>query len=564
MGMIQKLSNQLANMIAAGEVIERPSSVVKELLENAIDAQATRIEIHIEQAGRTRIEVSDNGRGMDQDDLRLSIERHATSKLITEENLFRIQTLGFRGEALPSIMSVSYLTIQTSSGQRGGHQLTSEDQTISIQPFARSQGTTVIVKDLFYNTPARLKYLKNDAIETSAILDVITRVAFAHPELALVVHLDGKRAFFTDGRNQLLSTITSCLGHPLATHMVPFSFQDPDVTIQGYLGKPDVAKSHRYGIYLSVNGRSVYMPKIQQAIIEAYKPYLPPVRFPVVILQLTIDPGLLDVNVHPAKRDIRYSKEDALKKALLETIPNTLRQQNLATVPVSVFSGEKSELSVEKKGLYEQEEEIEQLRLEFQDSTERSIHLEILGVLDATYILCKDNHAGYYVIDQHAAHERVHYEEQLAKIKTSSYAVAPLVPLLVDLTPADKPRMNEALFSLLATVGVQLEWFGDLTLKVVTLPTWALSIGQTYVEDLLQQCFHEPSLNEDKLRLYSIASKACRMSIKAHDYVDTQSLTILLERLLQCQFPYACPHGRPTMIHYSLAQLERLFNRTGF
>jgi DNA mismatch repair protein MutL len=273
---------------------------------------------------------------------------------------------------------------------------------------------------------------------------------------------------------------------------------------------------------------------------------------------------LLDVNVHPAKRDIRYSKEDALKKALLETIPNTLRQQNLATVPVSVFSGEKSELSVEKKGLYEQEEEIEQLRLEFQDSTERSIHLEILGVLDATYILCKDNHGGYYVIDQHAAHERVHYEEQLAKIKTSTYAVAPLVPLLVDLTPADKPRMNEALFSLLATVGVQLEWFGDLTLKVVTLPTWALSIGQTYVEDLLQQCFHEPSLNEDKLRLYSIASKACKMSIKAHDYVDTQSLTILLERLLQCQFPYACPHGRPTMIHYSLAQLERLFNRTGF
>lgn len=564
MGIIQRLSNQLANMIAAGEVIERPSSVIKELVENAIDAQASRVEIHIEQAGRTHIEVSDNGRGMDQEDLRLSIERHATSKLITEENLFRIQTLGFRGEALPSIMSVSYLTIQTSMGQRGGHQLKVEDQVISLEPFARSQGTTVIVKDLFYNTPARLKYLKNDAIETSSILDVITRIAFAHPELAIVVHLDGKRAFFTDGRGQLLSTITSCLGASTASHMVPFSYQDPDVTIQGYLGKPDLAKSHRYGVYLSVNGRSVYMPKIQQAIFEAYKPYLPPVRFPVVVLHLTIDPSLLDVNVHPAKRDIRYSKEDALKKALLAAIPTTLRQQNLATIPLSNPPLDKKTISYETKGEVEQDEVIQQLSLEFEDSAYSTFNLEIIGVLDSTYILCKDGHAGYYVIDQHAAHERVHYEEQLSKIKTATYAVAPLVPILIDLTPADKARMNESLFTLLASVGVQLEWFGEMTLKVVTIPTWALSMGPTYVEDLLQQCFHEPSLQEDKLRLYSIASKACKMSIKAHDHVDTQSLSVLIERLLQCQFPYACPHGRPTMIHYSIAQLERLFNRTGF
>lgn len=564
MGVIQRLSNQLANMIAAGEVIERPSSVIKELLENAIDAKASRIEIHIENAGRTRIEVSDNGIGMDEGDLRLSIERHATSKLITEENLFRIQTLGFRGEALPSIMSVSYLTIQTSLGEQGGHELVVEDQSISIHPFARSQGTTVIVQDLFYNTPARLKYLKNDAIETSASLDVITRVAFAHPQLAFVVHVDGKRAFFTDGRGQLLATISACLGHHVATHMVPFSYQNPDVSITGYLGKPDIAKSHRYGVYLSVNGRSVYMPKIQQAIFEAYKPYLPPVRFPTVVLHLTIDPSLLDVNVHPAKRDIRFSKEDQLKKVFLEVIPSTLLKQNLATIPSdhTIDSSVSSPMPPQRD--YVEDPPVDQLHLLFEESNSSQSTLEVLGVLDATYIVCKDANEGYYVVDQHAAHERVHFEEQLAKMRESTYAVSPLVPILLDITPADRARLTDALLSQLASVGVTLAWFGDFTLKVEAMPTWALPLGQTYVEDLLQQCFHEPSLNEDKLRLYAIASKACKMSIKAHDHLDHGSLSILIQRLLACQFPYACPHGRPTMIHYSVAQLERLFNRTGF
>ena len=562
MGKIQRLSSQLANMIAAGEVIERPSSVVKELLENAIDAKATRIEITIQDAGRTLIEVADNGTGMDQGDLRLSIARHATSKLLTEESLFRIQTLGFRGEALPSIASVSQLSITTSTGEKGGHQLTLVDEKPIISAAARSIGTTVTVKDLFYNTPARLKYLKNDAIETSAIVDVVMRAAFAHPSIAFVLHGDGKRVFVTDGRGSLINTITACLGSTTATHMLPISYEDPDVKLTGFFGKPDIAKSHRYGMYVSVNGRSVFMPKIQQALIEAYRPFLPPVRFPMVVLQLTIEPNLLDVNVHPAKRDIRFSKEDHLRKVLLNLVEKTLKRHDVVATPLHETL--RASLPSSPTPISSSEEDIQPILLTFAESESTEPALTVMGVLDATYVLCKDDHEGYYVIDQHAAHERIHYEEQLARIQEHTYAMEPLIPLVVDISPSDKTKLTASLLNQLKHVGVELEWFGDFSLKVNTLPTWAASIGAVYVDDLLQQLFHETALNEDKLRLYAIASKACKMSIKAHDHLDHDSLNVLVKRLLQCQFPYACPHGRPTMIHYSVAQLERLFNRTGF
>lgn len=562
MGIIKPLSSQLANMIAAGEVIERPSSVVKELLENALDAQATRIEIICKDAGRTFIEVRDNGTGMDKADLQLAVERHATSKLTDETQLFRIQTLGFRGEALPSIASVSLCRLESCDGHHPGFALTLEEGNKVLTPFPRSRGTTVIVKDLFYNTPARLKYLKNDAIESSSILDVVTRAALANPHVAWSVVMDDQPVFHTDGRGDLHNTMISLLGARYGEETIPFHVQTPDVTLEGWLGKPSLAKSHRYGMFTSVNHRSVYMSKVVQAIQTAYKPFLPPVRFPFVVFNMTIDPALLDVNVHPAKRDIRFSKEAQFIPLLIENIERTLRQQNLSPEPYVDLEVPSTTQTIRESTF--PEDEIEPILLSFEPSTPHHPQLNVLGVIDATYVLCQDANQGYYVIDQHAAHERVHYEEQLALIKEGRYAQAPLVPLLVEVSISDRRRITPTLLAMLNDVGVDLEWFGETSLKANSMPTWALPLGVTYLEDLLHQCLHETHLEADKLRLYAIASKACKKSIKAHDYVDLKSLDVLIQRLFTCQYPYTCPHGRPTMIHYGKSQLEKLFNRTGF
>jgi DNA mismatch repair protein MutL len=312
---------------------------------------------------------------------------------------------------------------------------------------------------------------------------------------------------------------------------------------------------------LSVNGRSVYMSKMHQTIIEAYKPFLPPVRFPFVVLNMHIDPGLLDVNVHPAKRDIRFSKESDFLPILLKAIQSHLQQHNLAPIPNDHVPKLQSTMQLREPDM---EETMEQLVIDFNHTLPTRPKLTILGVIDATYVLCQDAANGYYVVDQHAAHERVHYEQQLQQLNEGRYSQSPLIPILIDVSASDKNRLSQPLIAQLASVGVHLEWFGERTLKVNTLPTWALAIGQVYVEDLIHQCMDEPSLNPDKLRLYAIASKACKRSIRAHDYVDEASLTVLIERLFQCQYPYSCPHGRPTMIHYGLAQLETVFQRTGF
>jgi DNA mismatch repair protein MutL len=281
---INILSTQLANMIAAGEVVERPSSVIKELMENSIDAQATRIEVHLKNAGRTSIEIIDNGIGMNQDDLSLAIQRHATSKILNEHDLFRIKTLGFRGEALPAIASVSELTITSSTGEVG-YQVTVKDGEESYALAPARKGTIVHVKELFYNTPARLKYLKNDYIETSSCIDVVTRVALAFPLISVLLTIDEKEVFSTSGNGQLLSIIQTIFGQELATKLIPFQQAYTDVKVEGFLGQPEISKSHRYGLYTFVNGRSVVMPKINQAILEAYKPFLPMMRYPVVYLK---------------------------------------------------------------------------------------------------------------------------------------------------------------------------------------------------------------------------------------------------------------------------------------
>lgn len=563
MDKIQLLSSQLSNMIAAGEVVERPGSVIKELVENAIDALATRIDIHIENAGRTFMEVSDNGEGMSAADLSKSILRHATSKVKDEYDLFRIKTLGFRGEALPSIASVSQLKIATSNGQGPGHELTMIDGKAVIKPIGLRQGTTITVTELFYNTPARLKFLKNDYIETANIIDVVTRIALGHPHLAFTLFVDQQKVFFTDGRGSLASVMTQIFGQDMVKDMLPFSFQSHDVKIEGYLGLPAIAKSHRYGIYTLVNGRAVTLPKINQAILEAYKPFLPPMRFPFLCLHFHVDPSLVDVNVHPSKKEVRLSKEEPLKIALIPAISATLQAAHLAP---SGYQVSPEAPSRSQAGLQEPtptDGSTEEVTLEFANNPGKQ-KLTVVAQMHLTYLICHDQQGSIYLIDQHAADERIRYEAQLKQLEDKQFAMAPLIPLMVDVKPSDAKLLTQARLDLLKQVGVELTPFGANAYKVNTLPVWALSQGQLYVDDLLHQLFEQPTLDPDKIRLYALASKACKTSIKAQDALTLEAMQTLVDRLLLCQFPYTCPHGRPTMIQFAKRQLEAMFNRSGF
>ncbi len=564
MNKIHILSSQLSNMIAAGEVVERPGSVIKELVENSIDAKSTRIEITIEHAGRTLMEVRDNGEGMNQVDLSQSIVRHATSKIRDEYDLFRIKTLGFRGEALPSIASVSNLTITSSDGTGPGYQLKITDGLTTIQPTSSRQGTIVTVEQLFYNTPARLKFLRNDYIESSHIIDVVTRIALGHPTIAFQLVMDQSTVFTTDGRGDVLSIMTQIFGKDTTQQIKPFVFQSHDVTIQGFLGLPSLAKSHRYAMYTLVNGRSVTLPKINQAILEAYRPFLPPVRYPWIFLHFNIDPSLVDVNVHPTKKEVRLSKEEGLKLALIPAIKEALQQQNLSPmVTYDPLPLSQPTLESNQPNIKEINQEVGWIPLSFEQQQQR-MKLTVMAQMHLTYLVCSDDQGSIYLIDQHAADERIRYERQLDLLKDKQLAVAPLVPVMVDLKPSQIKLLTEERLQLLKSIGLELEPFGANVLKVNTIPSWALHQAQVYVEDLLHQLFEEPTLQPDKLRLYALASKACKTSIKAQDVLTLEAMQSLVNRLLDCQFPYTCPHGRPTMVQFSKRQLESMFNRSGF
>ncbi len=567
MGKIKILDSQLSNMIAAGEVVERPASAIKELIENAIDANATRIDISVEHAGRILMEVRDNGEGMDRDDLSQSILRHATSKIKDEYDLFRIKTLGFRGEALPSIASVSQLTIESSTGKGPGYQLKAVDGIVEIIPISSRKGTSVKVENLFFNTPVRLKFLKNDYIETANIIDVVSRIALGFPNISFSLYIDGKNTFVTDGRGDVLQVISQIFGIQTAKQLIPFTFASQDVNVKGFLGLPSLAKSHRYGMYTLVNGRSVTLPKINQALLEAYRPFLPPVRYPWLFLHFMVDPSLVDVNVHPTKKEVRLSKEDQLKTSLVPAIRNVLSALNLAPSESKIINQHSMQTpqhsSSPNNELRESDSTIDWIPLEL-NALKSIQQLTVVAQLHLTYIVCRDEQGSIYLIDQHAADERVRYEEQLGLLKDKKFAVTPLVPVMVEIKPNEAKLLTEERLQLLSSIGVELAPFGAKAFKVNTVPTWAIHDPQFYVEDLLHQLFEEPSIQPDKLRLYALASKACKTSIKAQDALTIESMQSLINRLFQCQYPYTCPHGRPTMVQFSKRQLEAMFNRSGF
>lgn len=602
MGKVQVLDTKLANMIAAGEVVERPSSVLKELVENSIDAGAKTISVYVYEAGRKKIVVEDDGSGMDHDDALLAFKRHATSKISSTFDLFRIKTLGFRGEALPSIASVSKMHVITSTGQGVGTELTVINEEISANDAPLRKGTTIEVEELFYNTPARLKYLKTDYTENANNIEVMSRIALAHPEISIKFYIDDKKQFQTTGRGDLLEAIANIFGYAVAKSMVKFEYKAVDYEVTGYLGKPDIAKASRYYMITLLNGRNVYMPKVQTAIKDAYQDFLPPTKYPFCVLAFKVDYSLVDVNVHPSKREVRFSKEDELRLALLEKIPKALKPKTIFD-EVSINKERFPKETIEHVDIFKQSEEENYTKTQekeekvtifddFDDdiNTENKVVKEVeikaepiiekevkqvarkespikpLAQLNKTYIIGEDytGEGGFYLVDQHAAMERINYEYFSKLYSENITTMMPLIPTILNLKPSDAKLLTEEKLDLLKCVGVELEPFGLNAYKVVTVPTWIQRDNEKeYVDDLVNMALHEDKVDIFKLRKHAIATMACKASLKANMNCTMEEAKVMLDRLYNCENLHNCPHGRPIIIKFSKYEIEKLFKRTG-
>lgn len=576
---IQILPDELASQIAAGEVVERPASVVKELVENAIDADSRRISIRICDAGRTLIEVSDDGSGIPPAEIPLAVARHATSKINAAEDLFHIRTLGFRGEALSSIGAVSRMRITSQNiGQKiGSVVLVEGGKTISINPIGGVSGTVVQVNDLFYNTPARLKFLKRDLTEKQQIDGLVTRYSLAYPDKAIHLDHDGKTVLQTTGNGNRREILAQLYGVDLARQLLEVIFEEGKSTITGFISPISVNRSNRKDITFFVNGRWVQDTALISALLKAYQTYLMVGRYPLSILFIEIDPEDVDVNVHPAKSEVRFKKPDEI----FSTVQRAVRRALMAYSPVpqiaptpwrsepwfstsGMDTGTKISAST-PEGL-SQQPEAENERVTDANGEQAQLVsgiplLRLIGQIGATYLVA-EGPDGLYLIDQHAAHERVLFEKmsrQKGKIATQAL----LEPELIQMPPQSASILEENL-RLLNEIGFELEEFGQNTFRLSAMPA---IFGQrdpraaisSVVEDFEEDETPLTGLIEEKM----IARICKRMAIKGGSVLSVEEQNELMRSLEACASPRTCPHGRPTMIHLSVELLERQFGRRG-
>lgn len=620
MAKVHRMDEHLTNMIAAGEVVERPMGIVKECVENSIDAHATRIEVWITQGGIEQIEIYDNGIGMDKEDAEMAFERHATSKIQTVQDLWSISTLGFRGEALPSIASVSHVELRTNNGQASTRVIIDYGEKKAVEPFGCSQGTEIIVRGLFQKTPARLKHLKSAQYETALISDVMQKFAMSHPEIAFRLVVDGKETFKTTGSGQLEEILYVIYGKEVAKNCFKLEGQDFDSHITGLGVLPSVSRANRNFITLFINQRMVRSFKLSKAIIDAYHRYMPEERFPIVIMQIELDEQLIDVNVHPSKWEIRLSKEQQLILLVKETMEKCLaasmqapkvekiksdirieQPQLFEEKPIysSSFTKENqaveshSEIIAEKKSSYEDkrkpivplsEENIQLLypkkeepeikkteEIEYEEKTvehepiqaEKKNTLppmEVIGQLHKKYILASSME-GLVIIDQHAAEERYNYERFLKLFDQNGGTMDLLIPLSIDTTASIIAKIED-LNHLLKDLKLEFEVFSENSLIIRTIPLWMNELDEkAFLQDVLDDFAQENDLSKAHLNKKRIATQACHHSIRFNRSLTKEEMEKVIADLGQCQQPYHCPHGRPTMITMSEAQLIKEFKR---
>ena len=691
MAKIQELSERLANQIAAGEVVERPASVVKELVENAIDAGSTQIDILVEEAGLKKIQVIDNGEGILTEDVENAFKRHATSKIHSRDDLFRIRTLGFRGEALPSIASVSLLTIETANQDetQGTYLELKGGEVIEHRPAPLRQGTKITVDNLFFNTPARLKYVKTLHTELANIGDIVNRLALSHPTIAFRLVHDGNKMLATAGNGDLKQTIAGIYGLATAKKMLKIEANDLDFEVFGYVSLPEVTRASRNYLSTIINGRFIKNFSLNKAIVAGYGWKLMVGRFPIAVLEIKMDPLLVDVNVHPTKQEVRLSKEQELTDLIAQAIQTALSQENLIpsdadnlrfkkkvpdqpkaeqieidlsyafeeqkpktpqslgydqatgvfyvseekspvvndSVDNSVESVENNEGFSEETGDYPEkqretvdkpgdtvdnfveksvdksadelstvgnfleqevpgqdvaetvhEEELalhpefdlgkkdrglEQAiqKLETEKATQRFPQLEYFGQMHGTYLFAQSKE-GLYIIDQHAAQERIKYEyfrEKIGEVTDDLQEL--LVPFVLDYPNSDALKLKEQK-PVLEEVGIYLEEFGQNSFIVRSHPTWYPNgEEEAIIREMIDMLLSTGTVSVKKFREATAIMMSCKRSIKANHYLNEAQARVLLNDLAQCENPFNCPHGRPVLIHFTNSDMERMFKR---
>lgn len=633
MGIIKQMPDFLANQIAAGEVVERPASVVKELVENAIDAESTQIIVELIEAGIQQIKVSDNGKGIIAEDLPMAFMAHATSKIYETTDLFNINSLGFRGEALASIGSVSKVRVESmTEDDDSRHFIEIEGSKIIEEGLTQAKiGTTVEVNSLFYNTPARLKHLKTIKTELSHSLKFIQNIALAYPNIRFKLTHNGQEIFASHGNDNLQQVIASVYQPALARDLIPIQSESDDFSINGFISKPTLTRTSKQYIHWIINGRSVKSYMLDEVLIKAYGRQLMIGRYPIAIIRIQLDPRLVDVNVHPTKQTVRLSKEDELSELITQAVhrtldvvnpipsleesdlpnvnrnntnydpvqfnftqktPSTNNEPNRGqdTEPEAKLTDYKEQLqnALNNNGSNRSSSIGEPTEVNYQrsESTNETIQttdfdpsttnkqpveeskrysldfysLRYVGQIHGTYLIA-ENETGFYLIDQHAAQERIRYEDLMNEEVDVSIQQQLLMPIIINFTTSEMEIISE-LEEQFEKLGLYLELMGPTSYKLESYPDWLYyEEVEGLVTDLVELLNKQPDLTVQELKERSIIMQSCRGAIKANHYLDDKQAIALIHGLDGLEDPYHCPHGRPVFVEFDQNTLEKLFKR---
>ena len=595
MGRIHQLDSHTANMIAAGEVVERPMGVVKELVENAIDAGSTSITISIEEGGISKITIQDNGCGMSSEDAEMAFQRHATSKIQGERDLFSIHTLGFRGEALPSIAAVSKVTLVTSDGVDNTKVIIAYGQKQGATPYPCNQGTEITVEGLFYHTPARLKHMRSASYESSLIQDVISRFALSHPEIAFHFINDGRDAFRTSGQGNLLEVVFNVYGRAASENAIEVDFSDFDYHVSGYLIKPDISRASNKMMHVFLNGRMVRTYRIYKAIQEGYEGLIPTGRYPMCVLSIEMDPHLLDVNVHPSKWEVRISKEIQLEVLIKDEVHKALNVEEIAPIaqvhearveyyqPMSFEEELKSPVVEETQPKEEiKEESVDDIQISIQKEAEEDAKIlralqskvveekieekqpfpsmRVIGQYHAQYILCEMDHS-LAIVDQYAANKKIIYNDIYQKMNQDVSTMDLLIPITVH-TSDDIVQRCDEINEVLSSSHIMFEPFGKDTLIIRSLPAWCQKIEEEqFIQDLLDAFQNDDSKHFTSIQQSKVASLASSHVIQKRKHFTLEEMNQLIEQLSQCDDPFVGVDHKPIFIVLDEKELMKEFKR---
>lgn len=579
MSKIKVMDELLANKIAAGEVIEKLASIVKELVENSIDAKSTNIKVNLINSGMDLIEVIDDGEGMDKIDAKECFLRHATSKLYKEDDLYFIDTLGFRGEALASIASVSEIELNTCNGKESSYVHIKGGKILEVKPTIERKGTSIKVSNVFYNTPARLKYLKSENSELASIINFIEKLSLSEINISFCLTNNNKVIVKTSGSGNLLKTIHEIYGLNVSSNCLEFKNNNNDFEIYGYACKPHILKSNRNHLITFINNRVIKNNDINNAINDAYYTYKPDGKFPIVIINIIVDPTIVDVNIHPTKQDVKISKIDDLKNLITNTIKNVLYNNLLLINPLednkekednlNVIQNNSKEINYDINNIYNNisEEKPKQYFMDFEDKKIikneelKSLKLYPVGLALGTYIIA-ENEDGIYLLDQHAAYERINYERYMKALKNKDiHKVGMLIPITIEFSASEFEIIKQKLETL-SNIGIDAKIFGINTLIIKTHPSY---LKEGYEEEGVRKIIDivicENNFDNVKFEEKVAITLACKMSIKANHHISMEEISYILDNLVKCDNPYNCPHGRPTIIKFSIYDLEKMFKR---